>query len=173
PLRMQGQYYDTESGLHYNRYRYYDPACGVFISQDPIGLKGGLNPYQFAVNTLGWVDPLGLWKKRRNNGQFAKKPGRKKKKCELSDKHNNDLDTETPAKGYRLEDRDSGETLKYGETTQGDSRYSQKYLDENNADVIFMADGSKREMHKWQHDKILEYKANNGGRRPPLNKSDY
>ncbi|WP_016257230.1 RHS repeat protein, partial [Yersinia pestis] len=78
PLRMQGQYYDTESGLHYNRYRYYDPACGVFISQDPIGLKGGLNPYQFAVNTLGWVDPLGLWKKRRNNGQFAKKPGRKK-----------------------------------------------------------------------------------------------
>ncbi len=60
PLRMQGQYYDTESGLHYNRYRYYDPACGVFISQDPIGLKGGLNPYQFAVNTLGWVDPLGL-----------------------------------------------------------------------------------------------------------------
>ncbi|MGP9293992.1 hypothetical protein ACPSYO_03560 [Yersinia pseudotuberculosis] len=54
---------------------------------------------------------------------------------------------------------------------QGDSRYSQKYLDENNADVIFMADGSKREMHKWQHDKILEYKANNGGRRPPLNKS--
>ncbi|WP_144417131.1 RHS repeat domain-containing protein, partial [Yersinia pseudotuberculosis] len=63
PLRMQGQYYDTESGLHYNRYRYYDPACGVFISQDPIGLKGGLNPYQFAVNTLGWVDPLGLAKK--------------------------------------------------------------------------------------------------------------
>ncbi|SUP85804.1 RHS protein [Yersinia pseudotuberculosis] len=57
---MQGQYYDTESGLHYNSYRYYDPACGVFISQDPIGLKGGLNPYQFAVNTLGWVDPLGL-----------------------------------------------------------------------------------------------------------------
>ncbi|WP_330163158.1 RHS repeat-associated core domain-containing protein, partial [Yersinia pseudotuberculosis] len=56
----QGQYYDTESGLHYNRYRYYDPACGVFISQDPIGLKGGLNPYQFAVNTLAWVDPLGL-----------------------------------------------------------------------------------------------------------------
>ncbi|CNE29222.1 rhsD protein [Yersinia pseudotuberculosis] len=75
---MQGQYYDTESGLHYNRYRYYDPACGVFISQDPIGLKGGLNPYQFAVSTLGWVDPLGLWKKRRNNGQFAKKPERKK-----------------------------------------------------------------------------------------------
>ncbi|BFI44266.1 hypothetical protein YKD1_06850 [Yersinia pseudotuberculosis] len=66
---MQGQYYDTESGLHYNRYRYYDPACGVFISQDPIGLKGGLNPYQFAVNTLGWVDPLGLQPKHRGRIQ--------------------------------------------------------------------------------------------------------
>ncbi|WP_024910732.1 RHS repeat-associated core domain-containing protein [Chania multitudinisentens] len=60
PLRMQGQYYDVESGLHYNRYRYYDPACGVFISQDPIGLLGGINPYRFALNTLMWADPLGL-----------------------------------------------------------------------------------------------------------------
>ncbi|AJJ70493.1 RHS repeat-associated core domain protein [Yersinia pseudotuberculosis] len=75
PLRMQGQYYDTESGLHYNRYRYYDPACGVFISQDPIGLKGGLNPYQFAVNTLGWVDPLGLAKKTNEAGAYSEVGG--------------------------------------------------------------------------------------------------
>ncbi|SUB84219.1 Cell wall-associated polypeptide CWBP200 [Pragia fontium] len=60
PLRLQGQYFDEESGLHYNRHRYYDPATGVFVSQDPIGLWGGINPYQFAFNTLLWIDPLGL-----------------------------------------------------------------------------------------------------------------
>ncbi|VEJ57112.1 RHS repeat-associated core domain-containing protein [Pragia fontium] len=60
PLRLQGQYFDEESGLHYNRHRYYDPQTGIFISQDPIGLLGGLNPYNYAPNVLGWVDPLGL-----------------------------------------------------------------------------------------------------------------
>ena len=60
PLRLQGQYFDDESGLHYNRHRYYDPITGIFISQDPIGLLGGFNPYQFAPNVLMWVDPLGL-----------------------------------------------------------------------------------------------------------------
>ncbi|MGR5149724.1 RHS repeat-associated core domain-containing protein, partial [Photobacterium alginatilyticum] len=60
PLRFQGQYFDEESGLHYNRFRYYDPKAGRFIHQDPIGLLGGLNPYQYAPNPVQWVDPLGL-----------------------------------------------------------------------------------------------------------------
>ena len=60
PIRMQGQYEDSETGLHYNRYRYYDPCCGIFVSQDPIGLAGGLNIYQYAFNTIKWIDPLGL-----------------------------------------------------------------------------------------------------------------
>ena len=60
PLRLQGQYFDDESRLHYNRCRYYDAEAGCFISSDPIGLVGGLNPYQFAANVLGWVDPWGL-----------------------------------------------------------------------------------------------------------------
>ncbi|WP_205626115.1 RHS repeat-associated core domain-containing protein, partial [Photobacterium aquae] len=60
PLRFQGQYYDVESGLHYNRFRYYDPTVGRFIHQDPIGLLGGINPYQYAPNPVQWVDPLGL-----------------------------------------------------------------------------------------------------------------
>ncbi|MDR5825947.1 RHS repeat-associated core domain-containing protein, partial [Caballeronia sp. LZ043] len=59
-IRLQGQYFDHESGLHYNRYRYFDPSTGSFISQDPIGLAGGINPYQFARNVFGWMDPLGL-----------------------------------------------------------------------------------------------------------------
>ncbi|MDN7513934.1 RHS repeat-associated core domain-containing protein [Burkholderia sp. AU45251] len=60
PLRLQGQYYDEETGLHYNRYRYFDSKSAAFISQDPIGLDGGLNLYQFAPNPITWVDPLGL-----------------------------------------------------------------------------------------------------------------
>jgi len=60
PVRLQGQYCDVESGLHYNRYRYFDPDTGSFISQDPIGLFGGKNPYRFAPNIFGWTDPFGL-----------------------------------------------------------------------------------------------------------------
>ena len=61
-LRFQGQYHDSETGLHYNRFRHYDPDMGRFISQDPIGLLGGENLYQHAPNPVGWVDPLGLAK---------------------------------------------------------------------------------------------------------------
>ncbi|MBU0784401.1 MAG: glycohydrolase toxin TNT-related protein [Gammaproteobacteria bacterium] len=60
PLRFQGQYYDSETGLHYNRHRYYDPNCGQFTTQDPIGLLGGMNAYQYAPNPMTWVDPWGL-----------------------------------------------------------------------------------------------------------------
>jgi RHS repeat-associated protein len=66
PLRFQGQYFDTETGLHYNRYRYYDPQVGRFISKDPIGFAGGLNVYAYAPNPVGWVDPFGLARVYRN-----------------------------------------------------------------------------------------------------------
>ncbi|WP_305888020.1 RHS repeat-associated core domain-containing protein, partial [Burkholderia ubonensis] len=62
-LRFQGQQVDEETGLHYNRYRYYDPASGRFVSKDPIGLDGGINVYQYAPNPVQWVDPLGLSKR--------------------------------------------------------------------------------------------------------------
>ncbi|SOQ03922.1 type IV secretion protein Rhs [Pseudomonas syringae pv. syringae] len=61
-LRFQGQYFDVETGLHYNTFRYYDPEIGRFITQDPIGLSGGDNLYQYAPNPNGWVDPFGLCK---------------------------------------------------------------------------------------------------------------
>ncbi|WP_080402154.1 RHS repeat-associated core domain-containing protein [Burkholderia ubonensis] len=60
PVRLQGQYFDAESNLHYNRHRYYDPTTGSFIGQDPVGLVAGTNPYRFAPNIFGWSDPLGL-----------------------------------------------------------------------------------------------------------------
>ncbi|NYZ69264.1 RHS domain-containing protein [Endozoicomonas sp. SM1973] len=59
-LRFQGQYFDEETGLHYNRHRYYDPGLGRFINQDPIGLDGGDNLYQYTPSPIAWTDPLGL-----------------------------------------------------------------------------------------------------------------
>jgi len=59
-LRFQGQYEDHETGLYYNRFRYYDPDVGRYISQDPIGLAGGENLYAYAPNPTGGIDPAGL-----------------------------------------------------------------------------------------------------------------
>ena len=63
PLRFQGQWFDAETGLHYNRFRYYDPQVGRFISPDPLGLFGGPNEFTYAPNPIGWVDPYGLAKR--------------------------------------------------------------------------------------------------------------
>ncbi|WP_434061412.1 RHS repeat-associated core domain-containing protein [Neisseria subflava] len=60
PFRLQNQYCDCETGLHYNFFRYYDSRIGRFNNQDPIGLVGGENFYAFAPNAQVWVDPLGL-----------------------------------------------------------------------------------------------------------------
>ncbi|MBC3478932.1 MULTISPECIES: RHS repeat-associated core domain-containing protein, partial [Pseudomonas] len=60
----QGQYHDHETGLHYNRYRYYDPRVGRFVSQDPISYGGGLNLFAYAPNPIFWIDPFGLAKKQ-------------------------------------------------------------------------------------------------------------
>jgi len=60
PFRYQGQYEDTETGLYYNRFRYYDPEVGSYISQDPIGLEGGMAAYAYVPDPTSWVDPFGL-----------------------------------------------------------------------------------------------------------------
>ncbi|SUB89287.1 Cell wall-associated polypeptide CWBP200 [Porphyromonas macacae] len=61
PFRYQGQYEDEETGLYYNRFRYYSPDEGMYISQDPIRLAGG-NPtlYAYVHDTNAWMDPWGL-----------------------------------------------------------------------------------------------------------------
>ena len=62
PFRFQGQYEDEETGLYYNRFRYYDSETGQYTQQDPIGLAGGLNLYSYVKNSncqfdiLGWED---------------------------------------------------------------------------------------------------------------------
>ena len=69
PFRLQNQYADRETGLHYNFFRYYEPDVGRFVNQDPIRLWGGENFYQFAFNAKVWFDPLGLL-----NIQFGNNP---------------------------------------------------------------------------------------------------
>jgi RHS repeat-associated protein len=60
PFRWPGQYEDEETGLSYNRYRYYDPELGAYIGQDPVRLAGGHALYAYPRDPLTWVDPLGL-----------------------------------------------------------------------------------------------------------------
>lgn len=94
--------------------------------------------------------------------------------------HGNTLGDQ-PAELYCLECRRTGEVLKYGETTHGEDRYgvgnqkrySTDYLEENNAEYKKLDSGTKTDMHKKQTELINEYKDENGGVRPPLNKSDY
>ena len=69
PFRLQNQYADSETGLHYNFFRYYETEVGRFVNQDPIGLLGEENLYSFAPNTIIWTDQLG-WS--ANNGLWGK-----------------------------------------------------------------------------------------------------
>lgn len=67
-LRFPGQYYDAETGMHYNYFRDYDPAIGRYVESDPVGLRGGINTYAYSGSSPLWnLDPLGL-------AYFAKRP---------------------------------------------------------------------------------------------------
>ncbi|WP_411090554.1 RHS repeat-associated core domain-containing protein [Streptomyces sp. 049-1] len=60
PLRFPGQYFDPETGLHYNFQRYYDPETARYFSPDPLGLEPAPNPFLYVANPLQGCDPLGL-----------------------------------------------------------------------------------------------------------------
>ncbi|GLR36214.1 hypothetical protein GCM10011247_16110 [Pseudomonas plecoglossicida] len=74
-FRYQGQYADDETGLHYNTFRYYDPEIGRFNSQDPIGILGSFNFYDYATNPIGWIDPWGLCADKDWGAFYASRTG--------------------------------------------------------------------------------------------------
>ncbi|MFJ5476749.1 RHS repeat-associated core domain-containing protein, partial [Pectobacterium carotovorum] len=82
-LRYQGQLYDAETGLYYNRHRYYDAESGQYLSPDPIGLLGGIRPQAYVHNPLSWVDPLGLTPKEGKNGS-DKGPDKKNSRAKIN-----------------------------------------------------------------------------------------
>lgn len=75
PWRFPGQYADVETGLSYNGHRYYDPSSGRYITPDPLGLVGGLDPYGYVTDPLRQIDPQGLssyeWKRLAEWGSNA------------------------------------------------------------------------------------------------------
>ena len=79
PFRLQNQYFDAETGLHYNLLRFYDSISGRFINQDPIRLFGGENFYHFAFNAQSWIDPLRLEHVESYKRHLKKKGTRKGK----------------------------------------------------------------------------------------------
>jgi RHS repeat-associated protein len=70
PFRYQGQYEDVETGLYYNRFRYYDPEVGQYVSQDPLRIGGGWALYGYVLDTSKWIDPFGLTKQCPPNGNL-------------------------------------------------------------------------------------------------------
>ncbi|MDP9536691.1 RHS repeat-associated core domain-containing protein [Pseudomonas protegens] len=95
PIRFPGQYYDEESGLHYNRHRYYDPETAQYLSPDPLGLGGGTRPQGYVDNPNSWIDPLALasydfkWgnpKSKPTYGHTFSEHGQKLKPNQLTDR---------------------------------------------------------------------------------------
>ncbi|MBU9343764.1 RHS domain-containing protein [Burkholderia multivorans] len=139
PLRFQGQYFDHETGLHYSRYRYYDPRTGRFVSKDPIGLQGGLNVYQYAPNPVEWVDPFGLAKVPGGAGrkphstkpnQSAKCPCRNKWEINRFDRI---CGGNVPGVGYAKYVRDPGTGMWWSEDQTGHGNSAWKVYDKNGA----------------------------------------
>ncbi len=107
PIRLQGQYADAETGLYYNRHRYFDAEAGQFVSADPLGLGAGENVYEFARNTAGWVDPLGLLcgklrKKLRSIEDLAQSSGDKGIRTALTPRELRKLGEEFVGDGHTI-----------------------------------------------------------------------
>ncbi|MBH3438421.1 RHS repeat domain-containing protein [Pseudomonas luteola] len=88
-LQFQGQYYDAETGLHYNTFRYYDPVVGRFTTQDPIGLLRGKSLYQYGINPILWSDPWGWSGKPANSPSLEKWIEKKGGNCTYRNRNKN------------------------------------------------------------------------------------
>ncbi len=153
-LRFQGQYFDEETGLHYNRFRYYEPESGRFINQDPIGLLGGVNLFAYAVNPIGWIDPLGLAPKGRSGNSGSKpenpnqtKPNQAKRPCDCNkwSMEKSDRKCQGHVKGVGVAEffrnPNTGEWWSVDKTGHGGSAY--KVFDLKGNSLIWKADANE------------------------------
>ncbi|WP_249260585.1 RHS repeat-associated core domain-containing protein, partial [Xanthomonas graminis] len=133
PLRLQGQYFDCESGFNYNRYRYYDASVGQFICLDPIGLEGGENPYVYGLSATSWADPLGLDEfyalLARRDGWYPVMEWGKK----------------DPVGYWYLS---KGEVWKFGETRNPKTRYSSAWLKKNDLEYFAIHRGTSKDFNR-------------------------
>ncbi|MTD29424.1 RHS repeat-associated core domain-containing protein, partial [Erwinia sorbitola] len=155
--RFPGQYEDDESGLHYNRFRYYDPDTAQYISPDPIGLAGGINPYGYVHNPLGWIDPLGLTACSVPKGFSRKDKITQRWVDKLSGKKPADVDAFMTSRGWTRHYPQAGrpdaiQHTQYVRTTKSGATYKLDYHPGGNA--------SQPNIHGNDYWKI--YKVNNG-----------
>ncbi|WP_262416921.1 RHS repeat-associated core domain-containing protein [Pseudomonas sp. P867] len=141
PLRFQGQYFDAESGLHYNHHRYYNPDIGRYLTPDPVKLAGGINGYQYVPNPTGWVDPLGLTTCPGEDGCSPKAEVANPAKTVTVDKAEPSLPTVTSNEYlYRGDDKTPEQIFKNGFKSKGDSNDLYLHaLDSNNPPSNFIS----------------------------------
>ena len=163
PFRLQNQYFDEETGLHYNLMRYYEPEAGRFVNQDPIGLLGGSNLYRFASNAQGWTDPsgfiamalvflpeigaaltalgqaaltaIGIGAVLSLSGDTSKEKSQAKAQVKAGACHGNCKSSKKPQHGYKIYDKRTGQIMEYG--ISGQTRTKADYFKtENNSPRI-------------------------------------
>ncbi|WP_452219471.1 RHS repeat-associated core domain-containing protein, partial [Lacinutrix salivirga] len=156
PFRYQGQYEDEEIGLYYNRFRYYSPDTGVYISQDPIGIEStNPNIYAYVHDSNSFIDPLGLKELyallAKEDGWYPVMEWGKKE----------------PIGEMFLK---KGELWKLGETKNPSRRYTRKWLKKMNLDKVATHNGPKKLMQMLEGMKLKGYLAWKGFL-PPGNKA--
>lgn len=143
-----------------------DPLAWAGLAVDVVCLvTPGLTGGGTFVRAVGKIDDVADVVKTANKVDNVVDTAKTAKKI-----HGNSLKTTKETIGYALKKTDTGEIMKYGETTRGVKRYSQRFYRENGVDMVELARGSKYDMHYWQHNQIVSY-YNQYGHRPPWNKS--
>ncbi|KOS58307.1 RHS repeat-associated core domain-containing protein [Taylorella equigenitalis] len=155
--RFQGQYFDAESELHYNTFRYYDPEIGRYISLDPIGLLGGLNNYQYAPNPVEWVDPWGLIRRYKPSKELIEKIMENAKRKGLFDKTKNKfidpntlMTTDNPVMGHK-HGSENWRMIKKAEELGWDQKKFDAYMSQTKHWQI--EDGASNSSHRFEMSK--------------------
>jgi len=140
PFRYQGQYEDAETGLYYNRFRYYSPEEECYISQDPIRLMGGMELYNYVHDANAWVDVLGLVRIHTEDGvKINAFPGPAAGGIEQAPLHVHVIDGSTETRVLMEDYSKKGKLIgKKGEVYPGDLPMTKKMkkVVENNIDSL-------------------------------------